>query len=285
MAEPNVLENIQELEGQDIEALLNQVGGEDDFLASLEPGTEETTETTVEPAVADTKAEDGVKPAEKAPTSDLDAEEAKSAVQLFKALKDPALAPHILAYLNSQNVDRTVEKPKEETYNPLIEIRAAFPEGYENIADQLAPALVKVVDKLVEDRVAPVRAKTNEITYQENAARVQDSYDKFAKEHLGVDKVPQNYDNEIAGLAKQFPWSGEGTIETYTQNLLFMAKGKLGVPEGAKKADSTAVKKQASPLQKIANAPKPSGDSSIGSSKPARLSITQAFDAALGRQK
>lgn len=218
-----------------------------------------------------------------APAPASQTQEAETALQLFRSLKDPALAPHVIAFLNQG----AVPKKGEDAYNPIMEIKNAFPEGYENIAETLSPALLKVVDRLVEERIAPVRQSADDLTYQRNAEIVTNEYKSFAKTELGVEAIPANFEKELQTLVKHFPYSGEGSIQSYTRNLLYMAKGKLGAPQVTKteasvKPEAVPVpQKQGSPLSKLASAPKPSGVVPKATSQPVKITLNDAFDAAL----
>ena len=252
---------------------------ENDFFSGLE-----TEESTVEETSTETVAavvEEAVEEVVEETVAEGDPDQG-AALQLFKALKDPNLSPYILDYLNK---GKHPTNAADEAFNPLVEIRKAFPEGYENIADQLAPALVKVVDKMVEDRTKPIQEDADKRIFADNVKTVTITYNEFAKSELGLDKIPDNYEKELSTLVKQFPYNGEGKLQDYTKNLLYMAKGKLGVPKATttvdKSTETAPVQKQKSPLSKLAAAPKPSGVQSSGTSKPTKLNLTDAFDAAL----
>ncbi len=243
---------------------------EDDIFAEFMP---ETPETVIETA-KDEKVDESVKPTLELENNSEASAEASTALQIFRGLQDPTLAPLIIAHFNKTLGTST----PEEAFNPLIELKKAFPEGYEDMAERLTPAIIKVVDKLVELRVEPVRKNNDDILLEKTTGQVQTVYGNFIKEDLGLEGValPPNYESEMKGLVQKFPWDGKLDVQDYTKNLLYMAKGKLGVPA---KAVETVTKTK-SPVEQLARSPKPSGVVPQSSTPRPKLSVEDAFNTA-----
>jgi phage-related minor tail protein len=164
------------------------------------------------PAV-EVKKEESAKP-------EFDPVEARQAIGIINALKDPSKAPDILRLLAKEiGLEVTAGKSqKEATKDALAELKENVPEELHFILEGIKPA----IDKMVKDRVAAetqgIRAAQESIQQQNIQSTTDKAYETMRSRYKDFDSM----ESTMNDLTAEMPYQG-GDVVKYLDNLYKIA--------------------------------------------------------------
>lgn len=166
---------------------------------------------------AETKVEETTKTAEAAPD-----ERTQRALNLYAALDDPTTGPALLETL-ARKAGLLVQQGRA-TENQVVKsaldvLKENLGSEYEFLAPGLAKSLEQLIEHAVDAKVKPIQ-ENNRIALEKSVERETDAeMEKFYAKH----KDAKELDKEITALAKRMPFSGEGRLSDYLEDLYKIA--------------------------------------------------------------
>ena len=231
-----------------------------------ENNTSETTETT-EQVVEETKPKAAA--AEVEGVDEEEAEETKTAVELFRALKDPTRGKVVLEMLVREaglNLDSKsdVKKAKNEILDILEE---SLPDNVKFLAKDLAPGLEKLLDRQRQQ----MEGRFNQISEDTVAKETDEAISFLSNEYNDFTK----HTKSIAKLAKQLTPEKGMTQKQFLSKLYLLAKAEAG--ETVTKKDSGKGDRLKKATQDIVSRISPAGGTDKGNTSSRPLTRKQAI--------
>lgn len=176
---------------------------------------ESVTSEVQETAPAETK--------EAAPKEDLgfDPAEARQAIEIVNALKDPVKGKEVIQFLGKQlglelAEGKTPSQIKKDLYADLKE---GIPEEMHFLVDGLKPAIDKMIKAQVEDQVKSIKASQDVILEQESVRRVENAYAQMREAHKDFDE----FEKEMGELSEDLPMKPGSDMRVYLERLYKLA--------------------------------------------------------------
>jgi hypothetical protein len=164
----------------------------------------------------------------------LSEDQIKEATQLYSMLKDPAQGPAVLDWLARQaGYDKVKVETKTEVqevkHGILEDLKESFGPELEFLADKLAPALEKVLNKKLEENTQDIRDSIQQAELEKLTAKSDATYKALSKDFFQTDEPPAEVTARINELIDEMPPSKGMTIDKYMTNLFHIAVGEKGL--------------------------------------------------------
>ena len=204
--------------------------------------------------------------------------EAKQALQLFNALKDPTQAPLLIKAL-AESAGYTIEthSGKKEVKQSITSfVKEQLGDDFELLASKLGPVLETAISSAVQAAVSPVYQQIKDREIITAKQEIDAAFDKIGEEFKDFDK----YDKQVSSLMDEIDRKSGQSAYKYIKRLYQIAKSE----------DLEAERLKATVSKIDANAKKPSiksGVSNIDRIKEGSINvgIREAVLAAMKGQK
>ena len=241
--------------GGAVDKAIETIGDTPEFddAGNLVPTTEAT--KTTETAAEDEDKEKG-KPAES-----TDVEKAQ-ALELWNSLKDPERAPAIVEFIAKQAGYtkaelKAAEKSVEQTEivkNDIQDIlRESLGADLTEVADRLAVAIGKILDKKLPEATADLRAKeiARESAIHEQAA--ENETKSISEEYFLGKGIPADVEEAMTKLMDEMPPSATISADKYVRKIFNSVAGERGLTKQSQTQQQTRDKNKSDAVSRLAS--------------------------------
>jgi Fe2+ transport system protein B len=170
-------------------------------------------------------------------TNDEDKTIAEQGRQLMLALKDPEKAPIVIKFLaeqagytKSEVIPQSKAEVKEMKNEILEDLREGLGEEFSIIADRLAPAIEKILNKQLEKSQADIREKFQEQETEKTRNQASAVITNLTTDFFGADaELPDEVSKEMSKFMDRVSPSPGSSIKEYVEDSFHFAIGKLGL--------------------------------------------------------
>lgn len=245
------------------------------------------------PTVAEVKTKVEDKKPAAAAVEDTEAEDALLAQQgkdLMLALKDPVKAPIVIKFLAEQagySKSEVKEGPQSKTEvkelknDILDDLREGLGEEFSIIADRLAPAIEKILNKQLEKSQADIRANLQEQEAEKLRGQSAAVIEKLTESFFGSDKeLPDEVSKEMSNFMDRVAPAPNSTIKEYVEDSFHYAVGKLGLTKANKTSAEKVQRNRSDASSRLASERVPS-TSSLSKVNAKTMTRQEAIQAAI----
>jgi hypothetical protein len=244
--------------------------------------------TTTETKIEDKKDDDDS--ADK--TVDPTEVEKAQALELWNSLKDPEKAPAIIEFIAKQAGYTKAElkeasKTKEgaaEVKDDIQEIlRESLGKDLEAVADRLAVAIGKILDKKIPEATKDLREKESLRESAVHEAAAQSETDKISTEYFGGKGIPADVEKAMTELMDEMPPSSTISADKYVRKIFNSVAGERGLTKQTQTQQQTRNKNQGDAVSRLASKPNASGHvpDKSGAGSASTKSLSQIVDDAM----
>lgn len=155
--------------------------------------------------------------------------------KLWEALNDPTRAESAIAALataagwtKKETVEKTEEIKDAIEDEDFVALKEALGDDFSTFAGKLAPALRKIVDRLVKNEVKDLREKDANRGAAEVKTTVESAIKSLSQEFFKTDSLTAEQETELTRLTKKYaPTKGDTPTEYLKDLFKLLPKGKV----------------------------------------------------------
>lgn len=168
-------------------------------------------------------------------TSTVDPTEAAQALEIFKALNNPATAPGMMAFLNAQLASKglsPVTKTDIKDISLSDILKEGFGEEYAFLTDKLSPALEKAINAGIESKfgntLKGLEEANQRLQTEIASTKISAALDPIIEEmgSAEFDKIAP----ELEKAMQKYPNQGQ-SLKTYLKDMISLVESRANAPE------------------------------------------------------
>ena len=254
--------------------------------AALESEGRAAGDVAGEEPTTDKKATQPEKKAETpAGTSDEDKVLAEQGRQLILALNDPAKKDLVVKFLAEEagyvKAPTTKAEVKEIKNDILEDLKEGLGEEFSIVAERLAPAIEKILNKKMEAATADIRANIQAQESEKLQVQSAAALTSLTSDFFGADEeLPAAVNTEMSKYMDRVSPNPTMTVKEYLEDAFYAAVGKLGLTKSDKVKSEKVARNRSDAPSRLASARAPQ-ESNIRRDDSKPMSRTDAIRAAV----
>jgi hypothetical protein len=211
---------------------------------------------------------------------------AEQGKELMKALRDPAKAPIVIKFLAESagyKKDEVIPTTKAEVKalrdDILDDLKEGLGEEFNIVAERLAPALEKILNKQLEKSQQDIRAKMLEQEQEKLQNQSATVLTTLSQDFFGEPDIPDNVQKAMSSFMDRVSPSPGSSIRDYIEDAFHYSIGKLGLQKTDSKTKARTERARTDASSHLASERAPSESTLKASPKP--MTRQEAIEAAI----
>jgi hypothetical protein len=214
--------------------------------------------------------------------------ESDEALKLFKALKNPDTRGTVIEFLakNAGYEKKGALETKTDVKEAAADLTSSMKEGlgeqFEFLADKLAPAIEKYLEKKRQEDLVEIKATLEAQEREKLEGQSAKAISKLTSDFFGEDvELPSNVQNEMSKFMDKVPPSQDLSVKEYVELAFNAAIGKLGLSKADKTKDKKIEKNRSDVAGRLASDRSASRTAEAVTSPSKTMNRREAIEAAM----